>query len=153
VAEEEPTLALEQFLPYRLNRIAEAVSRKFSAIYRERHGMTRPEWRTLATLGQYGSATATAIVKHSAMHKTKVSRAIAVLERRGWLTRRTDEADRRVEHLELTQEGRRVYLDFVPLAKAFEADLLASLGPHDREALLGGLTSLEASADVSDSDL
>ena len=51
-------LILEDFLPYRLNRLAEAVSRDFSRIYRERYGLTRPEWRTLAALGQYGTMTA-----------------------------------------------------------------------------------------------
>ncbi|MET0169638.1 MAG: MarR family transcriptional regulator, partial [Aliihoeflea sp.] len=55
----DATLELETFLPYRLNRLADAVSRDFSSIYRDRHGMTRPEWRLLATLGQYGTMTAT----------------------------------------------------------------------------------------------
>ncbi|MGO4837536.1 MarR family transcriptional regulator, partial [Rhizobiaceae sp. 2RAB30] len=54
-------LALEDFLPYRLNRLADAVSREFQKIYKERHGLTRPEWRTLATLGQFGTMTATGI--------------------------------------------------------------------------------------------
>ena len=46
-------LELEMFLPYRLNRLADAVSREFSKIYRDRYGLTRPEWRTLAGLGQH----------------------------------------------------------------------------------------------------
>jgi DNA-binding MarR family transcriptional regulator len=139
-------LALEGFLPYRLNRIADIVSRKFSAIYRDRHGMTRPEWRTLATLGQYGSATATGIVRHSSMHKTKVSRAIGALEARGWLKRMPDETDRRVEHLTLTSQGNKVYLELVPLAKAFEAELLGRVSAQQRAALLEGLSALEQSA-------
>ena len=73
------TLDLESFLPYRLNRIADVVSRRFAAVYRERHGLTRPEWRALATIGQFGTVTASRIVEHSAMHKTKVSRAVAAL--------------------------------------------------------------------------
>lgn len=148
IGKTEPPLALESFLPYRLNRIADIVSRKFSANYRDRHGMTRPEWRTLATLGQYGTMTATGIGGHSSMHKTKVSRAIAALEARGWLKRTPDAADRRIEHLELTREGRRVYLELVPLAKAFEAELLASIDGEQGAALLRGLDALERSAGV-----
>ena len=102
---EPEILDLETFLPYRLNRLAEAVSREFSKIYRDRFGLTRPEWRTLATLGQFGTMTATAIGEHSSMHKTKVSRAVAELEKRKWLTRTPDAADRRVEHLALTKAG------------------------------------------------
>ena len=96
---ERPVLVLEEFLPYRLNRLADMVSRDFSRIYKDRHGMTRPEWRVLASLGQFGRATASDIVAHSSQHKTKVSRAVAALEQRGWLVRETDEADRRSEHL------------------------------------------------------
>ena len=106
---EPEILELEIFLPYRLNRLAEAVSREFSKIYRDRFGLTRPEWRTLATLGAFGTITATAIGEHSSMHKTKVSRAVAELERRKWLTRVADAADRRVEHLALTKAGRSAY--------------------------------------------
>src|SRR4051794_40868674 len=70
-------LELETFLPYRLYRLADAVSREFSTIYSDRFGLTRPEWRTLAGLGQHGTTTATALGEQSAMHKTKVSRAVA----------------------------------------------------------------------------
>jgi len=38
-------------------------------------------------LGQRGTMTATALGEQSAMHKTKVSRAVAELERRRWLVR------------------------------------------------------------------
>jgi DNA-binding MarR family transcriptional regulator len=116
-------LELENFLPYRLNRLADAVSRDFSAIYREKYGLTRPEWRLLATLGQYQTMTATEIGRHSAMHKTKVSRAVNALEKRRWLTREADEADRRVEHLRLTKAGEEAYREMVPLAKEFDRRL------------------------------
>ena len=71
--------------------------------------------------------TATALGEQSAMHKTKVSRAVAELERRRWLTRTPDENDRRVEHLALTKAGLAAYREMVPLAKAFERELLARL--------------------------
>ena len=136
-------LALETFLPYRLNRLADAVSREFQKIYKDRYGLTRPEWRTLATLGQNGVMTATAIGEHSSMHKTKVSRAVAELERRKWLTRTVDGNDRRVELLSLTRAGEKTYRELVPLAKTFEDALLAKLGERERAALARGLSALE----------
>lgn len=142
----QDTLELERFLPYRLNRLADAVSRDFAAIYRQRFGMTRPEWRLLATLGQYGRMTATAVGRHSAMHKTKVSRAVSALEKRRWLTREPDEGDRRVEHLALTRAGQEAYRQLVPQAHAFEARLLAGLPPADRDRVLAGLRLLEERA-------
>lgn len=139
----EAKLSLEDFLPYRLNRLTDAVSREFSRLYRERHGLTRPEWRTLATLGQYGTMTATEIGAHSSMHKTKVSRAVAALEKRRWLRRKANADDRRVEHLELTAGGQRVYEELVPVAVAFEAELLGKMDARQREAVLRGLAALE----------
>lgn len=136
-------LQLETFLPYRLNRLADAVSRDFSRIYRDRHGMTRPEWRLLATLGQYGTMTATDIGRHSAMHKTKVSRAVSALERRGWIKREAHEADRRLEHLTLTKAGDTAYRELVPLARTFEKGLFQNMCDADREAVLRGLAALE----------
>ena len=143
---EKQSLPRETFLPYRLNRLADAVSRDFSRLYKERFGLTRPEWRLLATLGQYGTMTATAVGQHSSMHKTKVSRAVTALETRRWLTRRADTADRRVEHLALTGAGEKAYREIVPLAHAFEAALLAQLDKCDRETVLAGLALLERMA-------
>lgn len=134
---------LDDFLPYRLNRIADAVSRQFSALYRAEYGLTRPEWRTLATLGEFGNLTATAIGAHSAMHKTKVSRAVAALEKRRWLKRSGEEADRRVEQLSLTAAGNLAYRRLLPLATGFEERLLASLPARQRAQILQGLDALE----------
>jgi DNA-binding MarR family transcriptional regulator len=145
-------LILDDFLPYRLNRLADAVSREFAAIYKERYGLTRPEWRTLATLGQFGTATATAVGEHSAMHKTKVSRAVAELERRRWLTRQADAGDRRIEHLTLTTAGRKVYREMVPIARAFEARFLASFDARDRAAIPRVMSLLEQAAGLRGSE-
>lgn len=140
---ELPMLALEGFLPYRLNRLADIVSREFQKIYKQRHGLTRPEWRALATLGQFGTMTATAIGEHSSMHKTKVSRAVAELERRKWLERSVDTEDRRVEHLRLTRTGETIYRELVPIARGFETDILDKMSDADRMAVSKGLAALE----------
>lgn len=128
-------LRLETFLPYRLMMLAEQVSQSLAQIYGSRHGLANPEWRVLAALGQHGRMTATEIGRHSRMHKTKVSRAVAELERRGLLARTASDADLRVLHLALTETGRAVYDDIVPLAMDFAADLAADLSPDDAAAL------------------
>lgn len=140
---EHDTLALEGFLPYRLARAAEIISRQFATLYRERHGLTRPEWRTLATIGQFGRITATEIGAHSSMHKTKVSRAIRALEERKWIMRQADKTDRRIEHIELTREGRSHYRDLVKLARNYEARLVEMLGDSGAERLEAGISAIE----------
>ena len=122
-------LQLEAFLPYRLNRIGAAVSQDFRSVYGPHHDLTIPEWRVLATLGQFEQMSAKAIGQHSAMHKTKVSRAVRALEERRWLKRSVSTADRREEILSLTALGRKAYQQIVPKALAFERRILDELGP------------------------
>lgn len=137
------TLALEAFLPYRLNRAAELVSREFAETYRRDYGLTRPEWRCLATIGQFDRCTATQICTHSAMHKTKVSRAVFALEQRRWIKRVENDADRRIEHLQLTSLGRTNYLELAELARGYEARLVAMLGERAFAGLRAGLDIIE----------
>jgi DNA-binding MarR family transcriptional regulator len=136
-------LDLSAFLPYRLNQAAERVSQRFAKLYRAEAGLTRPEWRVLATLGQFGTMTATEIGRHSAMHKTKVSRAVYSLESRHWLSRTPSSADRRVEMLALSPKGRQNYNDLVAIARDFEAALIATLGEEAAARLKDGLTAIE----------
>ncbi len=136
-------LRLESFLPYRLNRAAAVASKHFSTIYRNEFNLTVPEWRVLATLGQLGTSSAKEIGQHSAMHKTKVSRAVTALQRRHWVAREQDERDRRIEHLSLTTAGQAAYRRLAPKMLAFENDLMARLDPADRADLVKGLAALE----------
>lgn len=135
---------LNAFLPYRLNRAAEFVALRFAAQYKARYQLTRPEWRTLAALGSSGRPmTATEVGIHSAMHKTKVSRAVAALEERRWLTRHEHEDDRRVEHLQLTKAGIKAYGELTELAARYQAELNALIGPSGMQALAAGLDAVE----------
>jgi DNA-binding MarR family transcriptional regulator len=135
-------LKLESFLPYRLNRVSATVSQEFRSVYGPHHDLTIPEWRVLATLGQFDEISAKAIGVHSSMHKTKVSRAVRGLEERRWLKRRGSDEDRREEILTLTTLGRKAYTDIVPRAVAFEERMLTALGP-DAASLLSALDRLE----------
>lgn len=137
------TLKLEEFLPFRLVRAAEAVSVEFSQIYKRKYDLSRPEWRVLANLAQLGKATATEIGVWSAMHKTKVSRAVFELEKHKWLARKIDQNDRRVEWLELTKLGQSKFESLSILAREYEAKLLESLGKESAKQLIHSLDKLE----------
>lgn len=143
VAPADAPLKLEEFLPYRLNVLASLVSQALSRIYVERYGIGVPEWRVLVTLGQYGIMTGKAVGAHSHMHKTKVSRAVAELEKRKLIARRANRADLRESFLSLTSSGRAIYEDLAPGALAFAGRLAEVVDPADRPAFeraIGRLT-------------
>ena len=127
-------LKLEQFLPYQLNVVASLVSQALSRVYARRYRIGVPEWRVLVTLGQYGVMTGKAIGAHTHMHKTKVSRAVALLERRKLLARRANRADMREAFLSLTGPGRAIYEELAPHALDFARRLTDILTPGDRDA-------------------
>jgi DNA-binding MarR family transcriptional regulator len=139
-----PPLLLEDFLPYRLNVLAAEVSEGLARVYSERFGLDIPSWRVIATLGQFGQGTAKVIGDHSHMHKTKVSRAVMELERRGFVARSSNPQDKREAFLALTPQGEAVYHEIVPLAQTYQKALVQALEARHRTALddiLGALTA------------
>jgi DNA-binding MarR family transcriptional regulator len=140
------TFDLDSFLAYRLDRLSDAVSRHFQPVYRDQHGMTRPEWQVLAHLGEAETLTAREIVRRTGLHKTKVSRAVTALESRRWLERDRDDADRRIEHLTLTRTGRKGYEALTALLKAREDELLARLDSGELETVNAALRILDRMA-------
>jgi DNA-binding MarR family transcriptional regulator len=133
-AAEQAPLKLEQFLPYQLNVVSNLVSQALSRVYAQRYRIGVPEWRVLVTLGQYEMMTGKAIGAHTHMHKTKVSRAVALLEKRKLLVRRVNRADMRESFLSLTASGRTMYEELAPRALDFARRLTEILTPADRDA-------------------
>jgi len=138
----DPPLKLDEFLPYRLNVCAALVSQALSRIYADRHRIGVPEWRVLVTLGEFGMMTAKAIGSHSHMHKTKVSRAVALLERRKLVARQVNRDDLREAFLSLTPAGRDIYDELAPTALDFARQLLDTVDAADRAALDRALRKL-----------
>jgi len=137
-------LKLEHFLPYQLNVVSSLVSQALSRVYARRYGIGVPEWRVVVTLGQYGVMTAKAVGAHTHMHKTKVSRAVTLLEKRRLVTRRANRDDMREAFLSLTAAGRAVYEEVAPHALDFARRLTEILAPGDREAFDRAIKQLTA---------
>ncbi|MDP3546944.1 MAG: MarR family transcriptional regulator [Phreatobacter sp.] len=135
-------LELDSFLPYRLNVLASVVSQGLSSIYADRYRLGIPEWRVIATLGQFGSMTAKQIGAHSHMHKTKVSRAVASLTKRKIVQRRANRRDLREAFISLTRDGEAIYADLVPIAQSFAAELSEGFTADERRELDRLLTRL-----------
>jgi DNA-binding MarR family transcriptional regulator len=136
--------ALENFLPFRLNVLAQTVSERLSAIYATKFNLDIPQWRILANLASRGDMTAQDIARITYSHKSTISRAVQELEDRGLIARKVSSSDKRSFTLALTSEGRRLFRQLLPLVLDFERNLIASLSDADARALLKGLAGLEA---------
>jgi DNA-binding MarR family transcriptional regulator len=136
-------LRLAGFVPFRLNRLAAAVSQHLAAIYRARFALDIPAWRVIATVGERHGCTAQHVADSTRMHKTRVSRAIAQLRARGLIARAASARDGREMQLRLTRAGRRLYAQLVPLVLARERGLLRCMSAAERRGFLRGLERLE----------
>ena len=133
---------LQDFLPYRLAALSEAVSQSLAQVYRERFGLTRDEWRVLAALADCGTVKTSRVIEHTALEKMQVSRAVQRLEDAGLVDRRPDPDDGRGWMLGLSNGGRALYRKIVPVVTAREAFLLEALDPSERRALDVALSKL-----------
>jgi DNA-binding MarR family transcriptional regulator len=124
------TFQLSEFLPYQLAVAAAHVSRAFSTRYRREFGLTIPEWRVLAHIAVEGGVSVREIQARVDMDKTKVSRAAAKLEASGLIEKRAHSEDRRLLDMRLTEKGAELFARLTPIADAYQAELLASLGAN-----------------------
>lgn len=134
---------LDEFLPYRLSVAASQISRRFAALYEEEAGLSIPEWRVLAHLNHSGAVSVRDIHAWVNLDKSVVSRAASRLEDKGLLRKSGHEGDRRLIVLELSSEGRALMARLAGIAEAFQAELLAELGP-DADAFERVLRRLSA---------
>ena len=132
-------LKLAEFLPYQLSITSNAVSDLIARAYRGRFALKIPEWRLMAVLGEVSSATQRELVAATAMDKVTVNRASKALEDRGLIARAPNAADGRSHHLGLTDTGRELYEQIVPLALSVEAELVNSDEAKALEAMLARL--------------
>lgn len=105
----------------------------------------------MAVLGQFDGVTADFVCQRTEMDRVTVSRAVARLRARHYVTRRVQRSDRRCSRLGLATAGKAVYAQVVPLARRYEATLIAGLDTQARaqlEAVLArlqqGIAALEA---------
>ena len=142
-SENDETLVLSAFLPYRLSVLSNTVSRAIADRYQREFGLSIWQWRIMAVLGESESLTASEVCARTAMDKVAVSRAVNRLIEAGRLERHFAADDKRRSVLALSAHGRRVYRQIVPLAITYEEALLERLTAKEIDTLDGLLKKLE----------
>ena len=128
----------------RLIRAATALGRVTSRVHKREQGLTSPEFAVLLALGsERAKLTSSHIVDLTAMDKTKVSRAVASLDQRGWVLRERATSDRRFEYLTLTEDGRAALNHLLPKIIEAEVAVLKNLSEDERLGLEAGLKGLD----------
>ncbi|QZH73866.1 MAG: winged helix-turn-helix transcriptional regulator [Erythrobacter sp.] len=127
----QPTSRLSRFLPYQLSLASNAVSGRIAMEYRQRWGLSIPEWRVMAVLGDSGAVTQRELTRRTLMDKVAVNRACKVLEERDLAKRTPNEQDGRSHLLDLTAAGRTMHGEIMPLAQEMERQLFAGFAEEE----------------------
>ncbi|MDA0228754.1 MAG: MarR family winged helix-turn-helix transcriptional regulator [Proteobacteria bacterium] len=130
----------------RLATLSNLVSRGLARLYSVRFGLTVSDWRVLAVISRYPGVSSNAVCELAAMDKVRVSRAVSRLLELERIDRRSDKRDRRRSELYATEEGLEIYSQVVPVARAYEAKLLAGLSAEESHLLRSLLATLEGAA-------
>jgi len=140
-------LILDNFLPYRLSIVTNRASAAIALHYSKRFGLSIPEWRVMAVLGETPGLSARQVAARTAMDKVQVSRAVQSLLATRRLMRSMDKNDGRVARLSLSERGLAIYREVVPLALQLEREFLSVLTTKERAAFDTTLTKLSSSLD------
>ena len=127
------TLQLESFLPYRLSLLSNLISGAIAAVYGDKFAISMPEWRIMMILAEYPDISADEVCRRTKIEKSVVSRAVARLLGRHLINRDVDDKDRRRSILRLSGTGLSVYDEVMPIARDYEAELLADLTAEELE--------------------
>ena len=146
---------LNDFVPYQLSITSNAVSGRISLEYKTRFGLSVPEWRVMAVLGDSGPLTQRQLTRLTVMDKVAVNRACKVLEERELLSRHPNERDGRSHRLQLTQAGVRMHEEIMPLALELERRLFSNFTAEEIDQfrhLLGRIRDEVKDLDADDID-
>ena len=128
----KPDTPLESFLPYQLSIASNAVSGRIALEYRNQFGLSVPEWRVMAILGDAGAQTQRELTQRTVMDKVAVNRACKVLEERELASRTPNADDGRSHLLDLTASGKKMHGQVMPLAVSMEQQLFCVFNDEEQ---------------------
>ncbi len=103
-------------------------------------GITRPQWLALRRLKRKPGASQSELADMMEIERAPAGKIVDRLEERGWIERRSDPVDRRVNRIFLTDRGEQVHAVIWPIAQSTLEDGLVDLS----EAEVSQLTELLA---------
>jgi DNA-binding MarR family transcriptional regulator len=141
-AADGPTLDIERYVPALVTFIANKLSNSATAVYQRNFGVNVTEWRIMTQLALEPGIPASRICHVIGFNKGPVSRTLAVMQKRGLITIRTDPNDGRTHSITLTAKGRAIHDKVIVVALEREKQLLSCLKVDERETLIDLLRRL-----------
>src|SRR5579872_1338389 len=111
--------ALEQYLPYLLNRAGARIAAAFNAEMRQ-IGASLQVWRVLAALRERDGRRMGDLSHTTSIEVSTLTRLVDSMEEKGLVARRRDRGDARAVALFVTPAGKRLTSRILPIAERYE---------------------------------
>lgn len=135
MAAETTPPALQDFLTYRLHRLAKLTDRQSSDAYASTFGLGVGEARCLAAIGQFAPLSVKDLAARANLDKGQASRAAQMLVDRALVLKSTSETDARGVVLTLTRTGRPLWKKVMRLIEQRNTDIFGCLSSAERRQL------------------
>ncbi|MEM8972645.1 MAG: MarR family transcriptional regulator [Pseudomonadota bacterium] len=124
----------EHYIGYTMTDVARLLRTVFERRVRSL-GLTRAQWVVIARVHRHPGLSQTEISDLLEIEKATAGRLIDRMEAKGWLERRADPNDRRINRMHLTEEAERLHALIWPIAEATVDAALQDLSTTERRTL------------------
>jgi len=128
------TASNETFLGYAMTDVARLLRTVFERRVRDLD-ITLPQWVVMTRVHNAPGLSQSEVADILEIEKATAGRLIDRMEAKGWLERRADLADRRINRLHLTADAEQLHGLIFPIAKATLDDALSGLSEAERDKL------------------
>lgn len=139
--------SLQDILLFRLSHYQALAGAPMVKICEGQFGISRREWRLLATLAESGAMNSSALALCCGLDRARTSRAISGLEQKKLVQRRSGPADQRQVHVALSEAGHALHHRLWPLVKVHQQALLGAFTAAEVAQLDALLARLQVQAD------
>jgi len=122
----------ERHIGFLISDVARLLRTAFDRRVR-RLGLTRSQWLVINRLHRRPGATQSELAEMLEVEKATAGRMVDRMEKKGWVMRRPDAADRRVNRLFLTAEADLIQVQLAEIADRTVDNALALLSARERE--------------------
>ena len=128
----EGGIVVEKAIGFWLNRVYQRTRSEMYRTFAE-HGedVTPEQWMILIRLWERDGLSQNEVSELTLKDAPTISRIVRVMERRGYVERRTSDADGRVQLVHLTRRGRALERKLVPLVRELVERLARGIDPAD----------------------
>lgn len=124
----------EHYIGYSITDVGRLMRTVFERRVRA-FGLTRAQWLVIARVHRRPGMSQSEAADLLEIEKAPAGRLIDRMEAKGWLERRADPNDRRINRLHLTAGAKRVHAAIWPIAEATVDDALGDLSATERRKL------------------